>query len=93
MLYKYPISLKKTKSADRINPIPILNRIRQAIGYKRNKNLGVIGNPLTTTKTKNIERVKPKLIREDTFLDKRKIYLGTLTLLKIPAFATRELIP
>ena len=42
---------------------------------------------------KKIKRVSPKLIRDDTFLEKRNRYLGTLILLKIAALLIREFIP
>ena len=93
MRYKYPISLKKTNRADNISPTPILKTIKQAIGYSKHKNFNVNGNPSTATKAKNIINVSPKLMIEETFLDNKKIYLGTFTLLKIPALAISEFIP
>ena len=44
-------------------------------------------------KMKNTQRVSPKLISEETFLEKRKRYFGTFIFVKIPAFARREPMP
>jgi hypothetical protein len=93
ILYKYPISRKKTNKADKINPIPILKIIKQPTGYTRHKNFAVNGNPSAKTKTKNMISVRAKLINEEMFFDNKKMYLGTFTLLKIPALAISEFIP
>ena len=66
---------------------------RQAIGYRSIRNFHVNGSPSAKTKAKKIKRVSPKLIRDDTFLEKRNRYLGTLILLKIAALLIREFIP
>lgn len=42
---------------------------------------------------KKIQRVRKKLMRDDTFLDRRKRYFGTFTLEKIPAFPMSEYMP
>ena len=73
--------------------MPMLKTIKQPIGYRRHKNLTVNGNPSAKTKTKKMISVSPKLIKEEMFFDNKKIYLGTLTLLKIPALAINEFIP
>ena len=73
--------------------MPILKIIKQPIGYNKHKNFTVNGKPSAKTNAKKIISVKPKLIKDDTFFDNKKIYLGTFTLLKIPAFAIREFMP
>ena len=40
---------------------------------------------------KNTTRVSRKLIRAETFRDRRNRYFGTFTLVKMPALATRKL--
>ena len=93
MPHKYCISRKNTNSADRTSPIPRLNIIMQPVGYSKRKKRHVKGIPSTATKVKKIRSVSPKLIRDETFWEKRNKYLGTFTLVKIPALPTREFIP
>lgn len=87
------MSLKKTNSAERISPIPKLKSTRHAMGYRSSINFQVNGIPSKKTKKKKIRRVNPKLIREDTFFEKRNKYLGTFILLKIAALLIKEFIP
>ncbi len=49
--------------------------------------------PSIATKAKKTSSVSPKLIREDTFCENRNEYFGTFTLVKIPAFPTKDVIP
>ena len=42
---------------------------------------------------KNTERVRPKLIREETFLENKNRYFGTFIFEKISAFASKDPIP
>ena len=79
--------------AERMKPTPMLKTIRQRIGNRSKKNFGVKGIPSMATNRKKIIRVSPKLIREDTFLDSRNRYLGTLTLVKMPALLIRDCMP
>ena len=93
MLYKYPISRKKTKRADKINPIPKLNRIRQPIGNISIKKWSPKAILSKKTKAKKIANVNPKLIRVDTFFENKNRYFGTLILLNIDALLINEFIP
>lgn len=80
-------------SAERISPQPRLKTIRQPMGY-----ISIISFQLkfaesTNIKTKRRTKFIPKFIREDTFCDRRKIYLGTFTFEKIKELLKREIIP
>jgi hypothetical protein len=91
--HKYCTSLKKTKSADNISPIPRLKTIRNKIGIASPRKYGVIGTPSMIQKSKNTTKVRPKLIREETVLENRNRYLGTFIFVNISAFPIREPIP
>ena len=93
MPHKYCISRKNTNNADKINPIPKLKIIKQAIGYKRKINFHVKAIPSAATNAKKMINVNPKLMRDETFCEKRNRYFGTFTLVKILAFPTKEFIP
>jgi hypothetical protein len=62
-------------------------------GYNKRKNFHVNEIPSKATKTKNIISVSKKFIKDETFFDNKNKYFGTLTFVKIPAFAISELIP
>ena len=47
----------------------------------------------STQNTQNTHRVRPKLMRVWTFFDRRNRYLGTFTLVKMPALPISEPIP
>ena len=49
--------------------------------------------PSMMQKMKNMIRVRPKFIREETFFENRKRYLGTFTFVNIPEFPRRDPIP
>ena len=57
------------------------------------KNKKVNVTPSIKQKRRNTRKVKPKLIREEIFLENRKRYFGTLILVNIEAFDKREDIP
>ena len=46
-------------------------------------NFQVKGTPSIAANIKKITKLRPKLIMEDTFFDKRKMYLGTLIFVKM----------
>ena len=50
-------------------------------------------SPSASTNSKNTASVSAKLMREDTFLDNRNRYFGTLTLLMMSRFCIRLLMP
>ena len=79
--------------ADNINPIPKLIKIKQVIGYMRHKNFQVNVIPSNQTKVKYIRRIIPKLIKAETFFEKRNKYLETLILLKIFALPINAFMP
>ena len=85
---RYCISRKKTYSAERIIPIPILNATRHVIGYRRQMNFQVNVTPSIAANPKNSSSVKPKLIRDDMFCESRNRYFGTLTFVKMGALFT-----
>ena len=62
------------------------------VGYNNIKNFGPGIIPSRRTKTKNIIIVRPKLIRDETFFEKRNRYLGTFILLNILALLIRDVI-
>ena len=66
-------------------PTPILNRIRQQIGYSKHINFHVNAMPSNATKMKNTISISPKLMSDWIFRDNKNKYFGTLTLVKIPA--------
>jgi hypothetical protein len=90
---RYCISLKNTYSADRMRPMPTLKTIIQIRGYISIKYLPVMGTPSKITNMINIISVMPKLINEDTFLEKRNMYLGTFIFVNIPALSKSDDIP
>ena len=63
-------------------PIPKFKMIRQMMGYSSERNLMENGIPSNPTNKKNMIRVSPKLIREETFRENRNKYFGTFTLVK-----------
>ena len=63
------------------------------MGYSKKINCQENAIPSAATNTKKIISVKPKLISEDTFCEKRNSYLGTFTLVKMLAFPTSEFMP
>ena len=92
-LQRYCMSRKKTNRADRISPRPRFRSTRQAIGYssRTKRQVNVIWS--SAQNTKNTHSVRPKLMRHWTFLEKRKRYFGTLTLVKMPALPVRAVMP
>lgn len=84
---------KKTNSAERIRPTPMLNNTRQQTECNSRINFLVKVILSRIQKTKKTQRVKPKLISVWTFFENRKIYFGTLTFVKIPDFPIRDCIP
>ena len=90
---RYKIRKIESYNAERIKPIPRLNSTRHRIGKSRKINFQVKGIPSIATNRKRISKVRPKLIREDTFCENKNRYFGILTFVKIPALATREFIP
>ena len=87
------MSRKKTNNADSTSPTPMLNKIRQAMGYSSMKKLGEKAMPSKATKRKNTRSVRPKLISDETFLESKNIYLGTLILEMMPRFDIKDCIP
>lgn len=87
------MSLKNTKSADKIIPIPTLKISKHIIGYISIINFQENLIPSINTKIKKTNNVSPKFIKEDTFLESKNIYLGTFILENIPELEIRELIP
>ena len=71
----------------------MLNSTRHPTGKRRQMNFQVKVMLSRTQNTKNTHRVRPKLMRVWTFLEKRNRYLGTLTLEKMPALPMREVMP
>jgi hypothetical protein len=85
--------LKKTKRAERISPTPTLKAMRHKIGNRSVKNSGVTATLSIMQKTINTANVKPKFMREQTFLDMTKRYFGTLIFENISEFDIIDAIP
>ena len=73
--------------------MPILKSIRQRIGKNSIRNVGVKVTRSIMQKMRKTEKVRPKLIRDETFFENRKRYFGTFIFEKIFALSIRELIP
>ena len=86
------MSLKNTNNAERISPIPRINKNMHAIGINKVINFQVIDNPYAITKAKYTIRTKKKLILLDATRENKNIYFGTFTLEKMLAFAISEFI-
>jgi hypothetical protein len=71
----------------------MLKRIRQRNGITRHRKYGVNVTLSITQKTRNTKNVKPKLMRDDMFFEKRKRYFGTFIFEKIEALSKSEDIP
>ena len=71
----------------------MLKKMRQMIGYSNAKKWGPKWIPSTRANRKKIHSVRPKLISDETFFEKRKMYLGRLIFVKIEALLIRERIP
>ena len=93
MLHRYWISRKNTNSAERISPTPMLNSTSRQMGYSSRKNRHVNVMWSKAQNTKKMHSVRPKLMRVCTFLENRNRYLGTLTLVKMPALLIRDCMP
>ena len=91
--HKYCTSRKKTNRADRINPMPMLNRSKERIGTSSSINFQVNVIPSMRQKIKNTTSTNPKLMSACTFFEKRNRYLGTFTFVKIAAFPMSEVMP
>ena len=85
--------MKSTNIAERMSPTPILKMIRQIIGYMSAKKRKEKGMPSQATKRKKMMSVRPKLISEATFLERRNMYFGRLIFVIILEFCMREFIP
>ena len=83
--YKYFISRNIINKADKINPIPTLNKSKQRIGYNKNKNFQEKEIPSNRQNPNKTNKLIPKLIKEATFLDSKNRYFGIFTFEKILA--------
>jgi hypothetical protein len=91
--YRYCTSLKNTKSADNIKPVPTISTNRHIIGKITNMNFQVMVIRYATTNMKKITNVKRKLIDAAIIFEIKKRYLGAFTFVIIPAFDVIDCIP
>ena len=87
------MSRKNTYSADSIRPTPMLNSTSRQTGYSSSRNFQVNRIWSSPQNTKKMHSVRLKLISVCTFLENRNRYLGMLTLVKMAALFTRDVIP
>ena len=92
-LHRYCISLKKTKSAESISPIPRLKISIHKMGNKSERKRGVNATPSIAQKTRNTIKVSPKLIRDEVIFENKNRYFGTLTFVNMLALPIRAPIP
>ncbi len=93
IVQKYWISLKNTKSADKISPIPKLNSTSKTTGITNKKNFAVKAISSKATKPKKIINVNKKLIKEEVCWDKRNINLGTFIFEITSELLYKDIIP
>ena len=93
MLHKYWISRKNTHKAERINPMPVLKRISAVIGTINPIKLQPNAIPSIRQKMIKTPKVSTKFISDDSILDRRNRYLGTVTFEKTSALKRIAPIP